>query len=124
MPVLSETKEGPLYLLENSNTGVLRFAQDDSIGAATRVSAPLRFSESLRLKHDRHPITRNGHKRGSLLTDAHHLFLIPRRKPFRVRSSRQGPRTMEENHPHRRHDGARGQQHARGECLSRKRPTN
>ena len=35
-PVLSETKEGPLYLLENSNTGVLRFAQDDSIGAFFR----------------------------------------------------------------------------------------
>ena len=27
------TDEGPLYLLENSNTGVLRSAQDDSIGA-------------------------------------------------------------------------------------------
>jgi hypothetical protein len=35
-PVLSETKEGSLYLLENSNTGVLRFAQDDSIGAFFR----------------------------------------------------------------------------------------
>ena len=29
-PVLSETREGPPHLLENSNTGVLRFAQDDS----------------------------------------------------------------------------------------------
>jgi hypothetical protein len=35
-PVLSETKEGPLYLVENSNIGVLRFAQDDSIGAFIR----------------------------------------------------------------------------------------
>ena len=35
-PVLSETKEGPLYLLENSNTGVLRFAQDDSTEAFFR----------------------------------------------------------------------------------------
>ncbi len=30
------TDEGPLYLLENSNTGVLRSAQDDSIGAFSR----------------------------------------------------------------------------------------
>jgi hypothetical protein len=30
MPVLSETKEGPLYLHENPNAGVLRFAQNDS----------------------------------------------------------------------------------------------
>jgi hypothetical protein len=30
-PVLSIAKEGPQYLLENSTTGVLRFAQDDSI---------------------------------------------------------------------------------------------
>jgi len=35
-PVLNETKEGPLYLLENSNTGVLRFAQEDSIGVSFR----------------------------------------------------------------------------------------
>jgi|SRR5208337_540625 len=34
--VLSIAKEGPLYSLGNSNTGVLRFAQDDSIGAFFR----------------------------------------------------------------------------------------
>jgi len=35
---LSETREGPLYLLEDSNAEILRFAQDDSEGF--RMTAP------------------------------------------------------------------------------------
>jgi hypothetical protein len=35
-PVLSIAKEGPLYLLKQSNTEVLRCAQDDSVYGFSR----------------------------------------------------------------------------------------